>query len=281
MQNDAQAEIACASSFVLIGSFYTVSRENGPRTRTFPARSPFLQRCSLHRCSRVGQRQGATERGYAGGDHHGLGEALRGCKPDAGARRKRADLARRQDARDARTRHPTRHAFPIARLSGCIPERCPIASSRAKPATAPRSSQPCGELGHRRTPHRQARQPNLGDPPQRIRLCFGTPVNWRTRRGSANAWLKGTLTRGTPALYSAQPNRANNSHRKSNFPKLARVWDLTCAPDVSGFSSPTFPQVSASTSSKALRVSSTSPKLERVRDRSCASLGQRRSFSSA
>lgn len=94
-----------------------------------------------------------------------------------------------------------------------------IAQSQAadKPVAAPRSSQPCGELGHRRTPHRQARQPNLGDPPQRIRLCFGTPVNWRTRRGSANAWLKGTLTRGTPALYSAQPNRANNSHRKSNF----------------------------------------------------------------
>lgn len=71
-----------------------------------------------------------------------------------------------------------------------------------------------------KTPHRQARQPNLGDLPQRIRLCFGTPVNWRTRRGSANAWLKGTLTRGTPALYSAQPNRANNSHRKSNFTAL-------------------------------------------------------------
>lgn len=94
-----------------------------------------------------------------------------------------------------------------------------VAQSQAagKPATTPRSSQPCGELGHRRTPHHQVRQPNLGDPPQRIRLCFGTPVNWRTRRGSANAWLKGTLTRGTPALYSAQPNRANNSHRKSNF----------------------------------------------------------------
>lgn len=132
-----------------------------------------------------------------------------------------------------------------------------------------------------KTPHRQARQPNLGDLPQRIRLCFGTPVNWRTRRGSANAWLKGTLTRGTPALYSAQPNRANNSHRKSNFPKLARVWDLTCTPDVSGFSSLTFPQVSASTSSKALRASSTSPKLKRVRDRSRASLGQKHSFSSA
>ena len=122
-----------------------------------------------------------------------------------------------EDARDARTSHPARHAFPIARPSGCIPERRPIASSWAKPAATLRSPQPCGELGHRRTPHRQARQPNFGDLPQRIRLCFGTPVNWRTRRGSANAWLKGTLTRGTPALYSAQPNRANNSHRKSNF----------------------------------------------------------------
>lgn len=184
-------------------------------------------------------------------------------------------------ARDARTRHPARHAFPIAYPSGCIPERRPIASSWAKPAATLRSSQPCSELGHRRTPHRQARQPNLGDLPQRIRLCFGTPVNWRTRRGSANAWLKGTLTRGTPALYSAQPNRANNSHRKSNFPKLARVWDLTCAPDVSGFSSLTFPQVNVFPIAGMPRSSSTTPKLERLRDKSRSSSWQKHSFSSA
>ena len=157
------------------------------------------------------------------------------------------------------------------------------ASSNAAELTAP-----CSELGHCRTPHRQARQPNLGDPPQRIRLCFGTPVNWRTRRGSANAWLKGTLTRGTPALYSAQPNRANNSHRKSNFPELARVWDLTCAPDVSGFSSFTFPQVNVVPLQVCLAQAQQLPnssgfvtKVARVWDRIRSSSWQKHSFSSA
>lgn len=160
-----------------------------------------------------------------------------------------------EGARDTRTRHPTRHAFSIARPSGCFPERRPIASSRAKPATTPRSSQPCDELDHCRTPHRQARQPNLGDLPQRIRLCFGTPVNWRTRRGSANAWLKGTLTRGTPALYSAQPNRTNNSHRKSNFtasrekPRRGRGFWAACWRR----GSPTCGEMAARPSAKRMR----------------------------
>lgn len=127
-----------------------------------------------------------------------------------------------EGTRDARTRHPTRHAFPIARPSGCIPERRPIASSWAKPAATLRSSQPCGELGHRRTPHRQARQPNLGDLPQRIRLCFGTPVNWRTRRGSANAWLKGTLLVVRPHCTRRNPIARTTRTGKAILPYCAK-----------------------------------------------------------
>lgn len=87
--------------------------------------------------------------------------------------------------------------------------------------------------------------------------------------------LKARLLVVRPHCTRRNPITRTTRTGKAIFPELARVWDLTCAPDVSGFSNLTFPQVSAFPIAGMPRSSSTTPKLERLRDKSRSSLGQK------